>query len=112
MQIRFGSEVLATTCNDVSSIERRWGREKGRCLCRRLVQFSALPNLHLVAAIPGVLSLPVRPNRTGELVATVLTSLRIRFKIDHDPMPLLKDGSAKCKEIRKIVILEVIDGED
>lgn len=112
MKIRFSSEALAATCNDRSAIERRWGGERGQYLCRRLVQLSALPNLQLFAAIPGVLSLPVRPNKTGELLANVFASLRIRFKIDHEPMPLLKDGNAKCQEIEKILILEVIDGGD
>ena len=112
MKIRFTSDALAAICNDRSSIERRWKGEKGQCLCRRLVQLAALPNLHLFAAIPGAVSLPVRPSKTGELKAHVFASLHLRLKIDHDPIPVLKDGRAKCKEIDRILILEVIDGGD
>lgn len=109
MLIRFQTEALAKTCSRSELLQKRWGNEKGRLLETRLFQIAAMPNLRLVAAIPGILTNPVRPNQQGVIIAAVLLPLRIVFMVDHDPLPLNEDGSARCEEIAKIVVLEVLD---
>ena len=112
MVIRFEEEALAKICNSGALLQKHWGMDRGRLISRRLSQIAAMPNLHWLAAIPGILTVPVRPDRRGELTVAVLLPLRIVFKVDHNPIPLHEDGNARCKEIKKIVLLEVLDDED
>lgn len=109
MLIRFKSEGLAKVCNSRELLRRRWGLSKGETLERRLTQIGAMPNLHLVMAIPGLLDAPVRPNKKGELIVFVVSPLRLLFKVDHDPIPLFENGNARCMEIRNLILLEILD---
>jgi proteic killer suppression protein len=112
MVIRFETEALAKICNSRALLRKHWGSERGPLLEKCLSQLAAMPNLHWVAAIPGILTVPVRPNGRGEVIAAVLLPLRIVLRIDHNPVPLHQDGNARCKEIQNIVLLEVLDGEE
>ncbi len=54
MELTFGDEALAETCNDRRLMRARWGEEGFQCLARRLLELDAALDVDEIEGLPEV----------------------------------------------------------
>ncbi len=93
MELTFGDEALAETCNDRRLMLARWGDEGFRCLARRLLELDAALN---VAEIEGLPELRLRRGKRGAVRLDFASGETVIRAVLHSPGP---DGAPVCMRI-------------
>jgi hypothetical protein len=108
MRLRFNDPALAGICNRRAAVDNKWGQAIGARLRRRLCLLAGVPNLELLAHVPGVLESPMRVDGKGRFQIGVGPSVYILAKPDQDPIPYLGTGKLACADVKQLMIIEVI----
>ena len=109
MDIEFCSRSLEKACNSEKELIRRWGKDRGRTIGRRLQQLAAAERLKVMAAIPPAKFHPLKGKRAGRFGSRRGLPVSTNFGTEPDPIPTLKDGGIDLSKVTKIRIIEVVD---
>ncbi len=88
---------------------RRWGKDGGRTIGRRLQQLAAAASLNLVRSIPAARFHPLKGNRTGQFAVDADHPYRLVFEPNQHPIPKKQDGGMDLTRVTKIKVIEVVD---
>lgn len=103
IQVTFTDPRLARGCNDNRLGQKRFGAE-WPLIRRRLKQLEAAASLaDMQLGNPHQLTRDL----AGRWAVSTSRNDRILFAIDHDPQPLLADGSIDQKAVTAIAVSEV-----
>jgi toxin HigB-1 len=109
VDIVFKSKKLEKTLNSEKEIYRKYGKEIGRLVMRRLQFLSSAPTLADVPQKPPERCHELRGERKGEFAVDLKHPYRLIFRPYHDPVPRKDDGGV---DLNKITIIEIITIED
>jgi proteic killer suppression protein len=109
MDIEFCSRSLEKACNSEKELIRRWGKDRGRTIGRRLQQLAAAETLKVMAAIPPAKLHLLKGKRAGQFAVDADYPFRLILEPNQDPIPTLKDGGIDLANVTKIKIIEVVD---
>ena len=88
---------------------RRWGKDRGRTIGRRLQQLAAAETLKVMGAIPPAKLHPLKGKRAGQFAVDAGYPFRLILEPNQHPIPTLKDGGIDLANVTKIKIIEVVD---
>lgn len=108
MDIEYGSNKLQKQLSNTSEMKKAFGVNATR-VSQRLDDIAAAPNLAVLMQIPAANCHPLIGNRRGEWSVDVCANQRLIFRIDHVPIPTLKDGSTDRTKVTAIRITETTD---
>jgi hypothetical protein len=109
MEISFSTVGLAGICNNRAETVRSWGAANSSLVRRRLSQLAAVPNLELMATIPGVQCHPLAGHCVGQFAVDLHPPFRLIFAPDIETLPRSDDGLIDRALVTKIRIIEVTD---
>jgi proteic killer suppression protein len=109
MDIEFSSRSLQRACNSEKDLIRRWGKERGRTIGRRLQQLAAADNLLILSAVPPAKFHALKGKRAGQFAVDADYPYRIVLEPNEQIVPKKADGSVDLQRITKIKIIEVVD---
>jgi plasmid maintenance system killer protein len=112
MEIQFSSPALARSCNSEKELIRRWGRQRGRLIARRLQQLSAATALKEMEALPAAKLQALKGSRGGQFAVDADYPYRLVFVAVHNPAPALSSGRVDLGRVTKIKVTEVINYHD
>lgn len=109
MDIVFKSKKLEKTLNSETEMYRKYGKEIGRLVMRRLQFLRAAPTLGDVPQKPPERCHELSGDRKGEFAVDLKHPYRLIFRPYHDPVPGKKDSGI---DLNKITVIEIISIED
>lgn len=109
MDIEFSSRSLQRACNSEKELIRRWGRDRGRTIGRRLQQFVAAETLKVLGTIVQAKLHPLKGKRAGQFAVDADYPYRLILEPNQHPIPRQEDGGIDLSSITKIKIIEVVD---
>jgi len=107
MEISFCSRSLQRACNSEKGLLRRWGKQRGRTVGKRLQQMLAAPTLNVLNDLPGMDFHPLKGNRAGQFAVDAEYPFRLVFEASHNPVPKTESGSVALARVTKIRVIEV-----
>lgn len=111
MNIAFSNDELRQQCTVERERVRAFGKIRSKALGKRLDDLDAAENLAVMFAMPGRFH-PLTGDRAGQFALDVGQPYRLILVPDHEPVPLLEDGSIALDRITAIRIIEVTDYHD
>jgi proteic killer suppression protein len=112
MEIHFSSRTLARSCNSEKELNRRWGRQRGRLIARRLQQLSAATSLKEMEVLPAAKLHALKGSRAGQFAVDADYPYQLVFVAVHNPARVLSSGGVDLGRVTKIKVTEVIDNHD
>ncbi|KMP10609.1 hypothetical protein UR09_05740 [Candidatus Nitromaritima sp. SCGC AAA799-A02] len=109
MEISFSKKNLQKACNSEKESNRRWEKSVARRIRQRLAEFQAADTLGEISRLPPARCHELTGKRKGRFAVDVSANMRLIFKPDHNPVPIMADGGIDLSKVTKIVILEVRD---
>jgi proteic killer suppression protein len=109
MEIEFSSRSLQRACNSEKELIRRWGKNRGQTIGRRLQQLAAANNLFVAGFLPQLKLHPLKGKRAGQFAVDADYPYRIVFEPNERTLPRKNDGGLDVERITKIKIIEVVD---
>jgi len=109
MDIEFSSRSLQRACNSEKELIRRWGKDRGHTIGRRLLQLAAADNLHILSAVRPVKFHGLKGKRAGQFAVDGDYPYRIIFEPNGKIAPKKPDGGTDLQRITKIKIIEVVN---
>jgi proteic killer suppression protein len=112
MDIDFSSRSLQRACNSEKELIRRWGKNRGHTIGRRLHHLAAADNLLILSAVrPAKLQI-LKGTRAGQFAVDGDYPYRIIFEPNEKSVPRKPDGGPDIQRISKITIIEVVNYHD
>jgi proteic killer suppression protein len=112
MDIDFSSRSLQRACNSGKELIRRWGKDRGHTIGRRLQHLAAADNLLVLSAVrPAKLHI-LKGKRAGQFAVDGDYPYRIIFEPNEKTVPKKPDGGPDLRRITKIKIIEVVNYHD
>ncbi len=108
MEIHFASERLRDECNDSKTVTRKYGKQGGRNLRRRLDDLDAADTLETMRPLPGKCH-ELDGDRKGQLAMTVTGRKRLVFEPVDPDSARKPDGGLDWSQVTAIRILGVED---
>jgi toxin HigB-1 len=109
MDIDFSSRSLQRACNSERELIRRWGKDRGYTIGRRLQQLAAADNLLVLSAVRPAKFHALKGKRAGQFAVDGDYPYRIVFEPNGKVSPAKLDGGPDLQRITKIRIIEVVD---
>jgi proteic killer suppression protein len=109
MDIDFPSRSLQRACSSEKELIRRWGKDRGRTIGRRLQQLAAAETLEVLGAIVPAKLHPLKGQRAGQFAVDADYPFRLILEPNQHPVPKKKDGGIDLSNVTKIKIIEVVD---
>lgn len=109
MDIDFSSRSLQRACNSEKELIRRWGKDRGHIIGRRLQQLSAADNLLVLSAVRPLKFHALKGKRVGQFAVDGNYPYRIIFEANGKIQPKRPDGGLDMLRVTKIKILEVVN---
>ncbi|MFC2500431.1 hypothetical protein [Selenomonas noxia] len=109
MNIAFKTNKLEKTCNNHQAAIKTWGEQIARKIVQRLNEFRAADTLAVISHLPPPRLHKLKGKREGEYAVDLVQPVRLIFKVDQSPLPLLTDGGVDHSMVTSIMILEVED---
>src|SRR5271166_6429182 len=106
MDIDFSSRSLQRACNSEKELIRRWGKNRGHILGRRLQQLAAADNLLILNAVGPLKFHALKGRRAGQFAVDGDYPYRIIFEPNGESAPSKADGGPDLRRITKIKIIE------
>ena len=108
MEFEYSSNKLKKQLSNASEIKKTFGVNAKR-VSARMDDIIASPNLAVLMQIPAANCHPLTGDRKGEWALDVSANHRLIFRIAHDPVPTLDDGSIDTINVTYIRIMESKD---
>lgn len=83
-------------------------RDKAITVLKRLEEITVTRNLNDLRAIPFFKCRPLTNKETGQWIIYISPGYSLIFEIDHNPLPLLNDGTIDYSSINCIMIIGTI----
>lgn len=109
MDIEFSSRSLQRACNSERDLIRRWGKDRGHTIGRRLQQLAAADNLLVLSLVRPAKFHALKGQRAGQFAVDGDYPYRIVFEPNDRIVPRKPDGGPDLQRITKIRIIEVVD---
>jgi proteic killer suppression protein len=109
MDIEFSSRSLQRACNSEKELIRRWGKDRGHTVGRRLQQLAAAENLLALSAVRPAKFHALKGKRAGQFAVDGDYPYRIVFEPSEKNVPKKPDGGLDLQRITKIRIIEVVN---
>lgn len=109
MDIDFSSRSLQRACNSEKELTRRWGKDRGHIIGRRLQQLAAADNLLVLSAVRALKFHALKGKRVGQFAIDGDYPYRIIFEAKGEIQPKKPDGGLDLLRVTKIKIIEVVN---
>jgi toxin HigB-1 len=109
MDIEFSSRSLQRACNSEKALIRRWGKDRGHVVGRRLQQLAAADNLLILSAVRPAKFHALKGKRAGQFAVDGNYPYRIIFEPCDKTAPKKPNGGPDLQRITKIKIIEVVN---
>ena len=108
MNIEFGSNRLRKTLTDAREMQKAFGN-MAKKVNQRMEQLKAAPSLYDMVNYPAARCHQLKGDRKSEWAVDISVNHRMIFEINHDPIPVRKDGSVDTLKIVNIMITGTAD---
>lgn len=108
MNIDFKNNKLRKTLTNASEIKKQYGT-MAKKVSLRMDQLYAAPFLADVQANPSANCHALKGERAGQWAVDISANYRMIFEINHNPVPVNKDGSVNTLKVTDIMITETTD---
>ena len=109
MRIEFASKKMQKVCSSDKLMRKEWGEPVARKLQQRLAELDSFDTLSDAGQLPQIRCHELTGNRKGELAIDLVHPHRLIFRPSHEPLPTKADGGLDWKQVKAIVIVEVVD---
>lgn len=104
MNVRYKSKRLKKILSSAAAIKMNFGTNAKR-VAQRMDDITSSPNLEVLCSIPSANCHRLTGDRKDEWAVDISANHRLVFKLDHDPIPLKKEGSINRIEVTNILII-------
>ena len=109
MEITFAASKLHKIFNHESRLIKEYGKENGRIIMRRMFVLKVARNLEQVPHRKPERRHELSGKTKGEFAVDLKHPFRLVFSLNHDPIPMKKDGGIELRLVTSIVIIRVED---
>jgi toxin HigB-1 len=109
MDIEFSSRSLQRACNSEKELIRRWGKDRGHVVGRRLQQIAAADNLVILSAVRSAKLHALKGKHAGQFAVDGNYPYRIIFEPSEKTAPKKSGGGQDLHRITKVKVIEVVN---
>ena len=109
MIITFKNRKLKKIFNSETELYKKYGKENGRIIMRRMMVLKSALSLNEVATRKPDRRHELKGKKHGQFAVYLKHPFRLIFKPNYDPLPLKANGEIDFENIKSIKILSVED---